>query len=253
MMIWRRYLTTELEGAASEVPLNDRLAVAEYGLLESQVIGVNVVAADDIDEDVVQVLFDQVAEFKRRLGIDYALQGFTLNQDNLQKWAEDLVETSKDGLLFYGKGCKLLYNDFVYSLSLISKALRGVTLKSREVRVLRRTFKDVITFIPFVIILLIPLTPVGHVLVFGAIQRFFPDFFPSCFTESRQNLLNLFEQSNYQTINLEEGGRERVLRAGAGFFRTIGASIAGLWAGDGLAGVGQGLVPGDDDEDGDEA
>lgn len=53
----------------------------------------------------------------------------------------------------------------------------------------RRTFKDTITFIPVVIILLIPLSPIGHVLVFGAIQRVFPDFFPSCFTERRQNLL----------------------------------------------------------------
>ena len=54
-----------------------------------------------------------------------------------------------------------------------------------------RTFKDFITFIPFVIILLIPLSPIGHVMVFGAIQRFFPDFFPSCFTEQRQNLLQV--------------------------------------------------------------
>ncbi len=53
----------------------------------------------------------------------------------------------------------------------------------------RRTIKDTITFIPVVIILLIPLSPIGHVLVFGAIQRVFPDFFPSCFTERRQNLL----------------------------------------------------------------
>lgn len=56
----------------------------------------------------------------------------------------------------------------------------------------RRTFKDTITFIPVVIILLIPLSPIGHVLVFGAIQRVFPDFFPSCFTERRQNLLGEF-------------------------------------------------------------
>jgi len=53
----------------------------------------------------------------------------------------------------------------------------------------RRTIKDTITFTPVVIILLIPLSPIGHVLVFGAIQRVFPDFFPSCFTERRQNLL----------------------------------------------------------------
>lgn len=46
----------------------------------------------------------------------------------------------------------------------------GGTLKPREVQALRRTFRDVLTFIPFTIILILPLTPVGHVLIFGFIQ-----------------------------------------------------------------------------------
>ena len=54
------------------------------------------------------------------------------------------------------------------------------------------------------IILLIPLTPIGHVLVFGAIQRFFPDFFPSCFTEQRQNLLQLYETAEYSELTIKE-------------------------------------------------
>jgi hypothetical protein len=68
----------------------------------------------------------------------------------------------------------------------------------------RRTFKDIITFIPVVIILIIPLSPIGHVLVFGAIQRFFPDFFPSCFTEQRQNLLQLYETAEYSELTINE-------------------------------------------------
>jgi hypothetical protein len=71
----------------------------------------------------------------------------------------------------------------------------------------RRTFKDILTFIPFVIILLIPLSPVGHVLVFGAIQRFFPEFFPSCFTEQRQNLLQLYQNAEYTEFSIEENWR----------------------------------------------
>ena len=46
-------------------------------------------------------------------------------------------------------------------------------------RTLRRTTKDIATFVPVVIILIIPLSPLGHVLVFSFIQRFFPDFYPS--------------------------------------------------------------------------
>jgi hypothetical protein len=35
---------------------------------------------------------------------------------------------------------------------------------------MRRTGKDLLTLIPFTIILIIPLSPVGHVLVFSFIQ-----------------------------------------------------------------------------------
>lgn len=69
------------------------------------------------------------------------------------------------------------------------KAALGGTLRPREVAALRRTARDVFSFIPFVIILIIPLTPLGHVLVFGFIQRYFPGFFPSQFTNQRQDLM----------------------------------------------------------------
>lgn len=83
-------------------------------------------------------------------------------------------------------------------------------LNSNSLFVCRRTFKDILTFIPFVIILIIPLTPVGHVLVFGAIQRFFPEFFPSCFTEQRQNLLQLYENAEYTEYTINETWRVRI-------------------------------------------
>ena len=41
--------------------------------------------------------------------------------------------------------------------------------------------------VPFVIILLIPLSPPGHMLVFSLIVKVYPDFVPTPFTEHRQN------------------------------------------------------------------
>merc|ERR1712176_240313 len=120
-----------------------------------------------------------------------------------------------------GKGTRLFWNDLVYCISLIGRAAQGVTLKPREVRTIRRTFKDLITFIPVVIILVIPLTPVGHVLVFGAIQRVFPDFFPSCFREDRQNLLKLYETTEYSEVTINENIREKVVRILEAFFFQI--------------------------------
>ena len=62
------------------------------------------------------------------------------------------------------------------------------------------------------IILIAPLTPVGHVLIFGAIQRFIPGFFPSCFTEQRQNLLQLYETTEFSEVTIKETFQERLNR-----------------------------------------
>lgn len=163
-----------------------------------------------------------------RLGIDYYVQGIKFDLDSVNRWLSEVLETSQDGLRFYWKGLKLLVSDLRYSVSLIAKAVTGVVLKPREVRTLRRTFKDIVTFIPFLIILIIPLTPIGHVFVFGAIQRFFPEFFPSCFTERRQNLLQLFEQSEFQDLDIDEGLKERVFRVFSSFLAIVKVQVAVL-------------------------
>jgi len=187
------YLDAELGNTATKgyIPLQDRLNVAEFGLLESQIESFNrqMEIGESLDSDVLAVVADQLIDFKRRLGIDYYVTGLTFDYEAIQVWLKDIGMKTKKGLVFYVKGTRLFIDDIVFCLSLIGRALQGYTLKPREVRTLRRTIKDTITFIPVVIILLIPLSPIGHVLVFGAIQRVFPDFFPSCFTERRQNLL----------------------------------------------------------------
>mmetsp|Transcript_6672 Transcript_6672/g.18620 ORF Transcript_6672/g.18620 Transcript_6672/m.18620 type:complete len:747 (+) Transcript_6672:100-2340(+) len=211
------YLEGELGNTINKgyIPLQDRLNVAEFGLLEAQISSFEkqLENGDYVDADVLAVVLDQVIDFKRRLGIDYYVTGLTFDKEAIQRFLADLLEKTKTGLLFYVKGVELLWNDAIYSLRLIGRALQGYTLQPREVRTLRRSFKDIITFIPFVIILIIPLSPIGHVLVFGAIQRVFPGFFPSCFTETRQNLLELYESTEYTEVVIKETWQEQVTRA----------------------------------------
>mmetsp|Transcript_14793 Transcript_14793/g.34375 ORF Transcript_14793/g.34375 Transcript_14793/m.34375 type:complete len:681 (-) Transcript_14793:135-2177(-) len=210
------YLSTELQNPTTKgyIPLQDRLNVAEYGLLESQVESCSrdLNTKGVLDADIVAVIAEQMIDFKRRLGIDYYVAGLTYDREAISRWLNDLYQTAKVGLRFYVKGTRLFWNDLVYCFSLIGRAAQGVTLKPREVRTIRRTFKDVITFIPVVIILIIPLSPVGHVLVFGAIQRVFPNFFPSCFTEQRQNLLQLYETTEFSEVTIKENLSERLTR-----------------------------------------
>jgi len=220
------YLDTDLGNMSAKgyIPLSDRLNVAEFGLLESQIENLNrqIAIGETVDEDVLSVVLDQTNDFKRRLGIDYSVAGFTFDREGINTWWNNVVDKGKKGLAFYGKGCQLLSDDLVFSSSLIGRALTGYTLKPREVRTLRRTFKDVITCIPVIIIFIIPLSPVGHVLVFGAIQRFFPDFFPSCFTERRQNLLSLYETAEFSGITIDENWKEKIYRA----MSAIGYTVA---------------------------
>lgn len=135
------YLVGELGNPAitGYIPLPDRLNVAEFGLLESQIDGFNRQFLDNetVDEDVLAVVFDQLTDFKRRLGIDYYVDGFSLDREIISKWIKEIWMNTKKGLTFYAKGVRLFWNDIVFCLRLFNRAVQGYTLKPREVRTLR--------------------------------------------------------------------------------------------------------------------
>ncbi|CAM9176810.1 unnamed protein product [Scytosiphon promiscuus] len=194
-----------------------RLLVAEFGLLDAQLS--NLVAeltgeeAEDgvdglvIDEDELELVSREVLDLKNRLGLDLENPALSVDPEKAARYVKDTYDKIKSGVDFYWTGTKLLGNDVGYALSLVSKAVQGSILKPREVRTLRRTAKDCLTFIPFVIILIFPLTPVGHVLVFSFIQRFFPNFFPSTYTDRRQNLLKMYTEVE-KKVDWEDSDRD---------------------------------------------
>lgn len=135
------YLATELGNPANKgyIPLQDRLNVAEYGLLESQIESCSreLNTKGVLDADILAVIAEQMTDFKRRLGIDYYVTGLTYDREAIQRWVNDLLVQTKNGILFYVKGCRLFWNDIIYCISLIGRAAQGYTLKPREVRTLR--------------------------------------------------------------------------------------------------------------------
>lgn len=135
------YLSGELGNPSTKgyIPLQDRLNVAEFGLLESQIdtFHTQINQGTPIDADVIAVVLEQMTDFKRRLGIDYLVTGITFDGDAIKRYTLELVEKSRNGLAFYAKGCKLFWNDIVFCLSLVNRAAQGYTLKPREVRTIR--------------------------------------------------------------------------------------------------------------------
>jgi len=193
----RIFLVLEADLLSSSL-LTDQLLpmVRQYGVVEVNIRGmVRQVQANShaaIDEARLVEVEREIADLLLNLGLQTPEQEPFSWRSSREAFAVNLNK-AKQGVAFYVRGAQLFGKDVQLLVNMLARAiLQGYTLRSREVKLLRRIAKDMFTIIPFVIILIIPLTPLGHVLVFSFIQRFFPDFFPSQFTESRQQIMSMY-------------------------------------------------------------
>jgi len=171
-----------------------KLLVAEFSLMEKQVTSYQESSLEHAEE--LSVLEGDANDFAQRLGLqgeEREARDFLSSSRRMLAQMQRAFDRARSGLDFYMTGAQLLWQDLQYASSLLGKAFfSNYTLRALEVRTLQRTVKDVLTLIPFLIILIIPLSPVGHVLVFSFIQKNFPEFFPSAFTEHRQNAIKIY-------------------------------------------------------------
>ena len=191
------------------------LMVAEFGVMDASlrrlISFVDRKESALIDDESLSKLAMEIPDMKSRLAIRDEPGGqfsWEVTKERIVVTVEESIATIREGASFLARGVALLGSDIGTSLRLFSRALLGTTLRPREVQTLRRTFLDVFTFIPFMIILITPITPVGHVLVFGFIQRYFPQLFPSQFTTRRQELMQKYEALKVQLAMAEQAADE---------------------------------------------
>jgi hypothetical protein len=198
-------------GASRDAEL--AVLVAEFGALDGSLARSALLVARGeaalVADDELDALVRDIADLKSRLGItEDGGAGKDLSLGMLaEKCARSVRDAGgkvTDGAEFLSRGVRLLGEDVSGSLTLFSRTLSGSTLKPREVQTLRRTSRDLLTFIPFIVILIAPITPVGHVMVFSFLQRYFPGFFPSQFTSRRQELFRRFEELRRELAAAEE-------------------------------------------------
>jgi hypothetical protein len=186
------YIQKEIKQIA--VSEDMKYLLAEFGLLDSQVQ--QIVNAMKSNKEIVPfevyVIAADVQQLVKRLGL-LELAPFQVSFTAIQLQVQQTNQKFQSGFGFVMRGSKMLGSDCWYTLNLVVQAIKGTVLTPREVRCVRRNLKDLLTLIPYTIILAIPMTPVGHVLVFNVIQRLFPGFCPSTFTERRQNLATLYD------------------------------------------------------------
>lgn len=192
-----------------------QIIVAEFGVMDLSLRRlISLVDREEvelIDDEDLSRLAMEIPDMKLRLAVkDEANVSMTLDmmRERALRTVEEAGESIREAGLFIVRGVTLMGSDIGQSARLFLRAAFGTTLRPREVQVLRRTFLDVFTFVPFVIILIIPLTPVGHVLVFGFIQKYFPQLFPSQFTTRRQELMQKYEELKEQLAKAEQAADE---------------------------------------------
>lgn len=156
-----------------------------------------------------------------------AMLSAAMSPQRIKEAVSESGEKVVEGALFFARGLKLLGSDVRSSCGLFTRAAAGASLKPREVAALRRTARDVATFVPFTAILITPLTPVGHVLIFGFLQRYFPGFFPSQFTSRRQELMMRYEALRRELVAAQEASMQE---AEAAELARAAAAVARLTA-----------------------
>ncbi|CAG7877863.1 unnamed protein product [Brassica rapa] len=111
-------------------------------------------------------------------------------ENMIEKTLHKLRETTTD----VWQGTQLLAIDSAAAMKLLRRSLIGDELTQKEKKALRRTMTDLASVIPIGILMLLPVTAVGHAAMLAAIQRYVPGLIPSTYGPERLNLLRQLEK-----------------------------------------------------------
>ncbi|CAL5207426.1 unnamed protein product [Lathyrus oleraceus] len=115
----------------------------------------------------------------------------------IQKSFDKLKETGKD----VWQGTQLLAIDVGAATGFVRRTIIGDELTEKEKKALKRTLTDMASVVPIGVLMLIPVTAVGHAAMLAAIQRYVPALIPSTYAPERLDLLRQLEKMKQMTIN----------------------------------------------------
>ncbi|XP_024011508.1 uncharacterized protein LOC18018143 isoform X2 [Eutrema salsugineum] len=108
----------------------------------------------------------------------------------IEKTLDQLKGTTTD----VWQGTQLLAFDSAAAMELLRRSLIGDDLTEKEKKALRRTMTDLASVVPIGVLMLLPVTAVGHAAMLAAIQRYVPGLIPSTYGPERLNLLRQLEK-----------------------------------------------------------
>ncbi|KAF8088856.1 hypothetical protein N665_0528s0014 [Sinapis alba] len=143
--------------------------------------------AQSIDDEE-RISEDPPQSSSREKGVQ--LVQISKKENMIEKTLHKLRETTTD----VWQGTQLLAIDSAAAMKLLRRSLIGDELTEKEKKALRRTMTDLASVIPIGILMLLPVTAVGHAAMLAAIQRYVPGLIPSTYGSERLNLLRQLEK-----------------------------------------------------------
>ncbi|CAJ2672757.1 unnamed protein product [Trifolium pratense] len=153
------------------------------------------------NEDLV--IIDDRARYSGDAG-DVQMVRVQTKESILQKSFDSLKQTGTDvwrGTQDAWQGTQLLAIDVGAATGLVRRTLIGDELTEKEKKVLKRTLTDMATVVPIGVLMLIPVTAVGHAAMIAAIQRYVPSMIPSTYAPERLDLLRQLEKVKQMKTN----------------------------------------------------
>ncbi|KAF5932055.1 hypothetical protein HYC85_028226 [Camellia sinensis] len=97
----------------------------------------------------------------------------------------------------------LLFIDILDTMGLLMKKLRGNKVTKRERRKIERTLADIASLIPITILMLLPVSAVGHAAMLAAIQKYMPRLIPTPYSPERLDIVKQLERTKKMKIQLQ--------------------------------------------------
>lgn len=107
----------------------------------------------------------------------------------------------RSSLAFCSRGLQITGQDLWEVGQLVLRWVQGTKLEEGDGEKMRRTVQDVLMLVPYTIIMIVPLSPPGHVFAFSLLNRCFPGAIPSGFTERRQGVHEIYSRIAEDAMN----------------------------------------------------
>lgn len=109
----------------------------------------------------------------------------------IKRYSIKLASTSADIWM----GTVLLFIDIMVALELLVRQVHGFKASGNQRKRLNRTMTDIIVLIPVTILMLLPVTAVGHAAILAAIKKYMPFLIPSSYSSERLDVVKQIKQT----------------------------------------------------------